>query len=87
MLNCSTDEAVVTVEDSAPGVTAQELSQIFEPLYRADPARSGEGSGLGLAIAKAIADAHHGRMEASLSPLGGLRMTVVLPMRALEQKP
>jgi len=87
MLNCSKDEAVLTIEDSAPGVTAEELGQIFEPLYRADQARSGEGSGLGLAIAKAIVDAHHGRMEASLSPLGGLRMVVVLPIRALEQRP
>ena len=87
MLNCSTDEAVLTIEDSAPGVTAEELDQIFEPLYRADQARSGEGSGLGLAIAKAIVEAHHGRMEASLSPLGGLRMVVVLPIRALEQRP
>jgi two-component system sensor histidine kinase BaeS len=83
-LSCSADEAVVIIEDSAPGVSVHELPQIFEPLFRADPARSGEGSGLGLAIAKAIVDAHCGRIEVAVSPLGGLRMTVVLPLAALE---
>lgn len=82
-LRCSADEALVTIEDSAPGVSEGELPQIFEPLFRADPARSGEGSGLGLAIAKAIVDAHRGRIDAAASSLGGLRMTVVLPLAAL----
>lgn len=85
-LSCSPDEAVVTLEDSAPGVCAHALAQIFEPLFRADPARSGEGSGLGLAISKAIVDAHCGRIEASSSSLGGLRLMVVLPLATQEPK-
>ncbi|WP_371918567.1 ATP-binding protein, partial [Pseudomonas sp. MPR-R2A2] len=36
-------------------------------------------SGLGLATAQAIVEAHHGRIEAGPSPLGGLRVTVILP--------
>lgn len=81
-LRIDNNEAALTIEDSAPSATTENLQQIFEPLFRADPARSGEGSGLGLAIAKAIVDAHGGRIDASLSQLGGLRMNVVLPLLA-----
>ena len=71
----------VVVEDSAPGVTAEQLSQLFEPLYRGDAARSGGsgGSGLGLAICQVIAKAHGGHLTASASALGGLLMTLDLP--------
>jgi two-component system, OmpR family, sensor histidine kinase BaeS len=71
---------VIEVEDSAPGVSDEALVQLFEPLFRADPARSGEGSGLGLAIAKAIVQAHGGRIEARHAGLGGVHMRVVLPL-------
>lgn len=85
-LTCDAVQAFITIEDSAPGVSAHDLTQIFEPLFRADSARSGEGSGLGLAIARAIVEAHQGRIEAAASSLGGLRMTVVLPLLAFELK-
>ena len=71
----------VVVEDSAPGIPHGQLSQLFEPLYRGDPARRGDakGSGLGLAICRVIAKAHGGELSAAVSALGGLRMTLVLP--------
>ncbi len=71
----------LAVDDSAPGVPAQDLPRVFEPLYRADAARSRHsgGSGLGLAIGAAIVAAHGGRMVASGSALGGLRVLVELP--------
>lgn len=83
-LSVSAEWATITIDDSAPGVAASDLPHIFEPLFRADPARSGDGSGLGLAITQAIVEAHRGRVDAAASSLGGLRMTVVLPLRALE---
>ena len=69
------------VDDSAPGVMDHE--RIFEPLYRADPARSRRegGSGLGLSIVRAIVQAHRGRVTAGPSSLGGLRVVVELPGR------
>lgn len=69
------------VDDSAPGVDVQLAQQLFEPFYRATkiPGESVTTSGLGLATAQAIVEAHHGRIEASNSPLGGLRVTVILP--------
>ena len=75
----------MTVDDSAPGVPAQQLGQVFEPLFRGDLARNRRlgGSGLGLAICQAIAQAHEGYVAASASELGGLRITVELPAQAL----
>ena len=75
----------LSVEDSPPGVAAEHLPRLFEALYRTDSARQRQGSvgsGLGLAIARAIAVAHRGRIEARPSPLGGLSMTVDLPLDA-----
>ncbi|AOW13904.1 hypothetical protein LPB72_01075 [Hydrogenophaga crassostreae] len=78
----STPECIqIIVEDSAPGLEPQDMSRIFEPLYRADSARSRHngGSGLGLAISAAIVHAHGGLISAHPSPLGGLRIEVDLP--------
>jgi len=72
------------VEDSAPGVPDAQLDQLFEPLFRADAARSRtgqHGSGLGLSIVRAIARAHRGQVEARASELGGLTMQVELPLQ------
>ena len=72
----------VEIDDSAPGVPASDLERVFEPLYRADAARSRHsgGSGLGLAICHAIAQAHRGSISAAASPLGGLRIHMELPV-------
>jgi two-component system, OmpR family, sensor histidine kinase BaeS len=79
------------IEDTAPGVSSAQLPQLFEPLFRADAARGrqaglvnssagGAGSGLGLSIAKAIVLAHQGQISATHSGVGGLCVTVVLPL-------
>ncbi len=71
------------VDDSAPGIDIGLAQSLFDPFHRgADPASdTGSASALGLATARAIIEAHHGRVEASGSPLGGLRVTVVLPAK------
>ena len=74
----------LTVEDSAPGVTASQLDQLFDPLFRVDSARSRtgqHGSGLGLSIVRAIAQAHGGTVSANASRLGGLAIQVNLPLQ------
>ncbi|WP_284614367.1 ATP-binding protein [Aquabacterium humicola] len=86
-LQRSGERVRITLDDSAPGVPAAELPRLFEPLYRAGRARDREsgGSGLGLAICAAIVQAHQGRIEALPSPLGGLRITVELPLDASKE--
>jgi len=71
----------IVLEDSAPGVPHDDLPRLFERLFRVDRSRSraGGGFGLGLAICRNIALAHDGLIEASASPLGGLRLTIELP--------
>jgi two-component system, OmpR family, sensor histidine kinase BaeS len=78
------DKVVIVVDDTAPSVAEADMSHLFEPLYRADAARSRNrgGSGLGLAISDAIARSHEGRIEATRSALGGLRIRVELPASA-----
>ena len=71
----------LTVEDSAPAPSHDEIERLFEPFYRTDSSRSRleGGSGLGLAVCKAIIEAHAGQIRASASALGGLRVDIELP--------
>jgi two-component system, OmpR family, sensor histidine kinase BaeS len=75
---------LIVIEDSSPAVPAEDIPHLFEPLYRADAARSRDrgGSGLGLAICNAIVRSHGGRIAAKLSSLGGLRICIELPLSA-----
>ncbi|MBO9713772.1 ATP-binding protein [Sphingomonas sp.] len=79
-LESSRDAWRLIIDDSAPGVDVMLAQRLFEPFYRS-PERPEEtgASGLGLATARAIVEAHHGRIEAGHSPIGGLRVTVILP--------
>lgn len=72
-------------DDTLPGVASQHLPRLFDRLYRVDASRVREGdglggSGLGLAICRTIVQAHGGSIEAAASPLGGLRITLWLPL-------
>ena len=70
------------MQDSGPGIAADELPRVFEAFWRADPARSSRGSGLGLTLAKRIVEALGGRIEASSAPERGSRFDVSVPTRA-----
>jgi len=68
------------VHDSGPGIPADDLPHIFDPLYRGDKSRGTRtegGAGLGLAIAKRLVDAHGGTISAAND--AGARFTVTLP--------
>ncbi len=72
----------VTIDDTPPGVAAELLPRLFDRLFRVEGsrARAAGGAGLGLAICKNIVDAHGGIIAAEHSPLGGLRITIELPL-------
>lgn len=79
-LDTTQNEAVITVDDSGPGLPDDTLPHLFEHFYRSDAARTRTGSvGLGLTITAAIVRAHGGAIAAARSPMGGLRITLRLP--------
>lgn len=74
--------AVLSLEDSAPGVPAEAYDRLFERFYRVDPSRTREqgGTGLGLSICRSLVEAHGGTIQALPSDLGGLRIEVRLKL-------
>jgi signal transduction histidine kinase len=70
------------VADDGEGIAAEDLDHLFDRFYRVDTARdrSHGGSGIGLSIAKALVEAHGGRLAAtSDGPGKGAVFTVRLP--------
>jgi signal transduction histidine kinase len=72
----------LAVGDTGAGIAPDALPHIFDRFYRGDRARSQESdeSGLGLAIAKAITEAHGGRIEVESKIGRGTTFTVLLPV-------
>lgn len=69
----------VAVEDSGPGIAAEDVERVFERFYRVEVGRSGEGSGLGLAIAKRVVELHGGSIGVTRGGAGGARFWFTLP--------
>ncbi len=72
-------QIVLTVADSGVGISKMELPHIFERFYRCDPSRSTTGAGLGLSLAKAIVQAHQGRITVQSQTGQGSTFQVLLP--------
>jgi signal transduction histidine kinase len=77
-------DAVVQVEDSGIGIPAGEQDRLFQRFFRSSTAteQAIPGTGLGLVIAKAIAEAHGGRIGVRSAPGEGTCFTVRLPMES-----
>jgi two-component system, OmpR family, sensor histidine kinase BaeS len=78
------DQIELVIQDSGPGLPAEDLERIFDRFYRTDASRQREnsgGSGLGLAIAKSIVQAHGGQLTAESEPGNGLKIIVSLPKK------
>lgn len=69
------------VYNKTDSISKENLDRLFDRFYRADSSRSREtgGYGIGLSIAKAIVEAHKGRITASTQDGKSIRFTVLLP--------
>lgn len=81
-VNEQTHHVVINIDDDGPGIPASERLNVFKPFYRLDTARNLDetGVGLGLTIARDAVRAHGGRLKLSNSPLGGLRVSIWIPI-------
>ncbi len=72
----------ITIDDNGPGIPREKHEDVFRPFFRLDPSRNVDtgGVGLGLTIARDIARSHGGDVALAPSPLGGLRVTVRIPI-------
>jgi two-component system OmpR family sensor kinase len=70
---------VVEVADTGLGIPEDELSHVFEELYRGQEARGIEGSGLGLTLVKAVVERHGGTVTLRSRVGQGSVFTLHLP--------
>jgi signal transduction histidine kinase len=70
--------AVLTVRDTGVGIPPDELSRIWNRLFRGDASRTERGLGLGLSLVRAIIEAHGGTVEVESEPGTGSTFTVNL---------
>ena len=81
VLGSQNGDVSIEVSDTGIGLAQEEVAQLFTRFYRASSAVSAQipGTGLGLYIAKAIVDAHGGRLSVNTSAGKGTTFVVELP--------
>jgi signal transduction histidine kinase len=80
-------EALITVQDTGEGISADFLPYVFDRFRQADGTKTRRhgGLGLGLAIARHLVEAHGGTIEAASEGVGkGATFTVRLPLLSHE---
>jgi PAS domain S-box-containing protein len=77
------NQVVVCVSDQGAGIAPDDIPHVFDRFYRAKEAsRTTKGTGLGLYLAKAVVEAHHGRIWVDPRPGDGARICFSLPREA-----
>ncbi|SMC25622.1 two-component system, NtrC family, sensor histidine kinase HydH [Desulfacinum hydrothermale DSM 13146] len=71
------ESAVVSIQDTGPGIPKDVLGRIFDPYFTTKP----RGVGLGLAIVHRVVEAHQGEVTVHSEPGSGTRFVLRLPLR------
>jgi signal transduction histidine kinase len=81
-----TEEVMLSVDDSGPGIHKQDREAVFERFRQLDgkPTRAFSGTGLGLAIVREFVAASSGDVRIEDSALGGVRFVVTIPAELTE---
>jgi signal transduction histidine kinase len=75
------------VEDTGPGIPAEDLPRVFDRFYRAGQAKGTDGFGLGLFIVKRFTELMGGSVKVQSQTGRGTRFTLVLPQAAADKMP
>ncbi|AFY32909.1 sensor histidine kinase KdpD [Calothrix sp. PCC 7507] len=81
VLESDSENQVVKILDSGPGITEEELPYLFERFYQGYSDRHVSGSGLGLYLTRQIIEAHGGTIWAENRPARGALFGFRLPAR------
>ena len=76
------DHSEIIIDDNGPGIPRDKRAEVILPFTRLENSRNSKtgGTGLGLSIAKNSALNHGGELILEDSPLGGLRVRLLLPL-------
>lgn len=74
------NSVVIKVSDNGKGITENNLTHIFERMYKCDKSRSIKGSGLGLSIVQELVKAHNGKIEVKSVPNKVTTFRIILPV-------
>ena len=74
-IRCIDDSVDLLIEDSGPGIPAEERARVMERFYRGKTAAA-PGSGLGMSIVQRIVERHHASLSLEESALGGLQVRI-----------
>ncbi|WP_187272334.1 CHASE domain-containing protein [Zeimonas arvi] len=72
-------EVAVSVVDTGPGLSADELERLFVPFDRLGREKNSPGTGIGLVISRQLAESMGGRLEVHSEPQRGSTFTLVMP--------
>jgi signal transduction histidine kinase len=77
----SDDEVTIVVSDTGSGVSEENMSKLFQPLFTT----KAKGTGLGLAVCKRIVEAHRGEITVESEEGVGTSLTIKIPMHPEEE--
>ncbi len=82
------EETIVRISDTGIGMSKEQLANIWERYYKADPSRNAKygESGLGLAIVHQLVQQHGGTIEVTSKPDQGTTFTIIFPDKFQSKK-
>jgi len=77
----SDDEATIVVSDTGVGISEEDMSKLFQPLFTT----KAKGTGFGLSVCKRIVEAHRGEISVESEEGVGTSFTIKIPMHPDEE--